>query len=156
MRRAAGEGIVNFTWDPESDGYWLTRDYLPWLREWDASRFPTISQLRSALPRAAAEPIPIPDDCADAFLVAHWARPEAYLDPLVQRSNSAFAHAPDAERLTTGFERLADDLRTGAWDARHRHLRRHRPSTPATHSSAPRPNARRIFQVSHVDSGRRG
>jgi len=123
MRRVARERIVIFTWDPQSDGFWLTRDYLPWLRDWDASRFPTIPQLRSALPRAAADPIPIPDASADAFLAAHWARPAAYLDPLVQRSNSAFAQAPDGERLTTAFERLADDLRTGAWDARHGHLR---------------------------------
>ena len=42
MRRVARDRVVLFTWDPGAEGFWLTQDYLGWLMEWDARRFPTI------------------------------------------------------------------------------------------------------------------
>ena len=124
MRRVARERIVILTWDPDAADFWLTREYVPWLRDWDAGRFPTIEQMRDALPGANVEPVPIPRDCEDGFLGAWWARPEAYLDPAVQRSNSLFALTPNQGRLARDLARLAADLRSGDWDARHGELRR--------------------------------
>ena len=123
MRRVARRRIVLFTWDAESCDFWLTREYVPWLHEWDATRFPTMAQMREALPGATIDVVPIASDCQDGFLGAWWARPEAYLDPEVQRSNSLFALGPDRDRLDRALARLADDLRSGAWDARHSDLR---------------------------------
>jgi SAM-dependent methyltransferase len=124
MRRVARERVVLFTWDPAAAGlFWLTREYLAWLAEWDAGRFPEMGELREALPGAVVEPVPIPADCVDGFLAAFWARPEAYLEPAVQRGNSLMALGPDRARLRQALGRLRDDLRTGAWDARHGDLR---------------------------------
>lgn len=122
MRRVARRRVVLFTWDPDGEGFWLTRDYLPWLAAWDATRFPTIAELEGALPGAAVEAVPIPRDCVDGVLAAFWARPEAYLDPVVQRGFSMFALAPDPARLDASLDVLAADLRSGAWHARHRAL----------------------------------
>jgi hypothetical protein len=63
-------------------------------------------------------PVPIRRDCADGFLGAFWARPEAYLDAGVRAGMSSFAR-PGAEE---GLERLRDDLASGAWQARYGHL----------------------------------
>jgi len=125
MQRVARKRIVLFSWDPEACDFWLTREYVPWLLEWDATRFPTMTQMREALPGAIIDVVPIAADCQDGFLGAWWARPEAYLDPDVQRSNSLFALGPDRDRLDRALARLADDLRSGAWDARHADLRTH-------------------------------
>ena len=111
MRRVARHRLVLFTWDPAGAGvFWLTREYLPWLAEWDASRFPSMDELRSEIPGATVEPVPIPADCEDGFLAAFWARPEAYLDPAVQRSNSLMALTPDRDWLDHSLKRLRDDL----------------------------------------------
>ncbi len=41
MRRVARHRLVLFTWDPAGAGvFWLTREYLPWLAEWDAHPVP--------------------------------------------------------------------------------------------------------------------
>ena len=63
--------------------------------------------------------MPIPLDCSDGFIEAFYGRPEALLDPAVRRSQSAWAFGAHAH----GLERLAEDLASGAWDARHGHLR---------------------------------
>ena len=124
MRRVARERVVLFTWDPSgARQFWLTRDYLSWLIDWDARRFPTLDQLRSELPAALVERVAVPADCVDGFLAAFWARPEAYLDPAVQRSNSLMALAPDRGRLHRDLDRLRSDLATGAWDARYGEVR---------------------------------
>ncbi len=67
-------------------------------------------------------PIPIPHDCADGFLGAFWARPEAYLDPAVRAGMSTLA-AADPKVVATGLARLAADLDSGEWDARFGRLR---------------------------------
>jgi hypothetical protein len=58
----------------------------------------------------------------DGFGEAYWARPEAYLDAAVRAGMSCFRRLEPAE-LDRGLERLAADLRSGVWDARHGHLR---------------------------------
>ena len=59
----------------------------------------------------------MPHDCTDGFLGAYWRRPEAYLDPAVRAAISGLALV-DSTRLRPGLERLAHDLRTGAWRRR--------------------------------------
>jgi hypothetical protein len=67
-------------------------------------------------------PVPVPRDCEDGFLAAFWARPEQYLDPRRRAAISGFAQIPQ-ESIESGLERLAHDLRTGAWDGRFGELR---------------------------------
>jgi len=67
-------------------------------------------------------PVLVPRDCIDGFGGAFWARPEAYLDPVVQAGSSSFAQL-DPAVLSAGIERLRRDLQSGAWDDRHGHLR---------------------------------
>ena len=65
--------------------------------------------------------MPIPLDCVDGFVEAFYGRPEALLDPEIRRAQSAWAFGePELER---GLARLRDALASGAWDARHGHLR---------------------------------
>lgn len=66
MCRVARRRVVLFTWDPEGEGFWLTREYLPWLAAWDATRFPTLAELGGALPGAAVEAVPIRETASTA------------------------------------------------------------------------------------------
>jgi hypothetical protein len=68
------------------------------------------------------EPVPIPLDCVDGFVEAYYARPEAFLDPEVRAAQSVWAFA-DPAAIERGLHRLGEDLESGAWDARHGHLR---------------------------------
>lgn len=123
MRRVARDRIVILTWDPEvSYDSWLTREYLPGLRDVDLLEFVSPRELAGMLGGAEVRPVPIPADCGDGFIEARWARPEAYLDPVV-RDGCSGLRAMDPEALTAGMERLEADLRSGAWDERHAHLR---------------------------------
>lgn len=70
----------------------------------------------------AVEVVPVPFDCVDGFAGAFWGRPEAYLAPLVQANQSWLARLEPSERDRL-VDRLADDLASGRWDARHGHLR---------------------------------
>jgi SAM-dependent methyltransferase len=67
-------------------------------------------------------PLLVPHDCSDGFGAAFWARPEAYLDPVVQASISELASLSDDARARW-TARLATDLESGEWDRRHGHLR---------------------------------
>lgn len=68
------------------------------------------------------EPLLLPRDCQDGSGEAFWGRPEAYLDPGVRAGMSAFGLLRRAE-TEPGLRRLSADLESGAWDARHGHLR---------------------------------
>jgi len=67
-------------------------------------------------------PVLVPRDCSDGFGAAFWARPEAYLDPVVQAGISELASLSDHARARW-TARLASDLESGAWDRRYGHLR---------------------------------
>jgi SAM-dependent methyltransferase len=118
LRRVAREKIVLFTWDPDSDGFWLLRDYLPEMLAEDRLRFPSVGALREELGDARVHPVPIPHDCSDGFLGAYWRRPKAYLDPAIRRGISSFARDDFAGALA----RLAADLASGAWARAHDRL----------------------------------
>lgn len=78
--------------------------------------------LRSALPVREVQPVLIPRGCVDGFGAAFWARPEAFLDPAVQAGMSFMALLPAAV-VQRGTDQLRRDLASGAWDAKHGHLR---------------------------------
>jgi SAM-dependent methyltransferase len=117
LRRVARHCVVLLTWDPACrDAFWLTTRYVPEILDLDVPRFPSIAELSSCLGRIAVRPVPIPHDCQDGFLGAFWRRPEAYLDPNVRRAMSGFAQLP-TEVVDAGMAHLAEDLRSGQWDA---------------------------------------
>ncbi|MGD0998769.1 MAG: methyltransferase domain-containing protein [Thermoleophilia bacterium] len=121
LRRVARRRVVLFTWDPEvDDELWLTTDYLPMIRDRDLAIFPTMQTILAGLEPlrgSAVEPILVPHDCLDGFLGAHWRRPEAYLDPVVQAGISSFC---ELGPTVTGppLARLAADLQSGEWRRR--------------------------------------
>jgi SAM-dependent methyltransferase len=120
MCRVTRKRIVLFTWNPELDSrFWLTRDYLPEI--FDLPHSPTMAELKRILGNVEVQPVPIPEDCHDGFMGAFWKRPTAFLDPLIQRANSAMALL-DREVLRKGIDRLRDDLQTGAWSSRNAEL----------------------------------
>jgi hypothetical protein len=123
MRRVAPRQVVLF-FDPSyTERFWLIADYQPDLSkvpsEVDA---PDAQRIAATLDLLTIDPVPVPSDCADGFGGAFWSRPELYLDPEVQAGISSFAQLPADERedLTS---RLRADVESGAWDARHGHLR---------------------------------
>ena len=119
MCRVARKRVVILTFDPDHEGFWLTKDYFPRFREEDRRCFPTTTQVAALLGgRADIEPVPIPRDCSDGFLGAFWARPQAYLDPRVRRGISSFA-AADPAVLGDGLRRLEADLDSGRWRETH-------------------------------------
>jgi SAM-dependent methyltransferase len=123
LRRVARRRVVILTWDPGPGGeFWLMRDYFPEILALDIPRFPSVSSMERSLGPIQMAPVPVPHDCQDGFLGAFWRRPEAYLDPAVRGAISAFALL-DPERVGAGVARLADDLASGRWEARHGSLR---------------------------------
>lgn len=122
MRRVARGRIVILTWDQGVfERFWLVREYLPGLRSVDRPRALAIAEIAAALGEGRVVPVPIPHDCADGFLGAFWRRPEAYLDARVRAGISACV-ALTAKECEEGMGRLAQDIRSGAWEQRHQQL----------------------------------
>lgn len=118
MKRVARRCVI-LTWEPPENAFWLTRDYLPHFLERDRVFFP--SWYRDDPDTIGIQAVPIPHDCKDGFLCAYWRRPEAYLDPSVQRAISTFSRFGDFE---TGLARLREDLSNGNWNRRNKELLR--------------------------------
>jgi SAM-dependent methyltransferase len=121
LRRVADRVVVLAFDLSDPDVFWLTRDYLPEVRD-----LPGVRVLAGLADLAAAvggrlEPVPLPWDCADGFYEAFWRRPEAYLDEHVRRGISVWdAVGPDVERRAVAA--LRDDLASGRWAERNRDL----------------------------------
>ncbi len=121
-RRVARDRIVVFTWDPAAAGrMWLGPDYFPGLWNDDIARFPTLDAQAKAFGAEEIEIVPIPHDCTDGFMGAHWRRPAAYLNPAIRDGISTFA-LRTPEQLEPGLRALEDDLASGAWAERHADL----------------------------------
>jgi SAM-dependent methyltransferase len=104
-------------------GFWLVDDYFPEIAALDnENRAYTSQAIARVLDVHRAEPVLVPCDCVDGFAACYWSRPEAYVDPDVQAGISGIARLDPAVRAR-GTERLRADLASGAWDARHGHLR---------------------------------
>ena len=122
LRRVARKRIVILTWDADVwETFWLIREYDCGMRQMDRKRAVSIPDVVAAFGKCQVLPVPIPHDCTDGFHGAYWRRPKAYLDPAVRAAISTYAlMAP--EDYMEGIERLAVDLESGAWNARHRDL----------------------------------
>jgi SAM-dependent methyltransferase len=123
LRRVARGPVVVLTFDGAAlDRFWLAA-YAPELIVAERRRYPAIAAVADAIgPTAEVTEVPIPIDCVDGFVEAYYARPEQLLDPAVRAAQSSWAFA-DPAAVERGLTRLADDLESGAWDARHGHLR---------------------------------
>jgi SAM-dependent methyltransferase len=122
LRRVARGPVVVFTFDLDALPAWQ-RSYLHAGLVIERPRFPAIGDVAAALGgRARVEHIPTPGDCEDGFFEAFWRRPEALLDPAIRASQSMWTLLdPGVEEQIVA--RLGEDLRSGAWDAAHGHLR---------------------------------
>ncbi|MEU6775072.1 methyltransferase domain-containing protein [Streptomyces sp. NPDC046759] len=123
LRRVARRRVVVLTWDQRifRERFWLVRDYLPKAAAFDDTRATPAERLIELLGGARQEPVPVPHDCVDGFAAAYWRRPGAYLDPQVRAGISLLAQTGD-DAIASGLARLADDLATGRWHARHAEL----------------------------------
>jgi len=119
LQRAARDRAVILTWEPDAARFWLVDDYFPALAALDRPIFDTLDDLRRILGPVEIQPLPIPHDCVDGFLGAHWRRPHAYLDPAVRGAISTFSKIGDVE---PGLSSLRSDLADGTWLRRHGHL----------------------------------
>jgi SAM-dependent methyltransferase len=105
------------------DDFWLMDDYFPEIAALDdGNRAYTSQAIGRVLDVQRIEPVLVPSDCVDGFAACYWNRPEAYVDPDVQAGISGIARLDSAVRAR-GTEQLRADLASGAWDARHGHLR---------------------------------
>jgi SAM-dependent methyltransferase len=119
MCRVARQRVVVLTWDPAARHvFWLTSEYLPEIVEFDLRRFASLETFGRILRGVRVETLPIPHDCEDGFLGAFWRRPEAYLVPEIRQPISGFSQLPPGV-ADAGLARLAEDLRSGRWHARH-------------------------------------
>lgn len=122
LRRVTRGPIVILTFDPQRmQRFWLA-EYAPALIAVEARRQPALERLSRALGPIDTHEVPIPVDCTDGFTEAFYGRPEALLDPAVRAAQSSwgFLEAGEPPRIV---ERLAADLKSGVWDARHGALR---------------------------------
>lgn len=100
--------------------FWLVTDYIPELGPLvGEDRF--LPPIEETLHITASIPVPVPWDCSDGFLCSYWRRPDMYLDPDARHAISGLAMLGDA--LAPNMQRLRDDIDSGAWDAKHGHLR---------------------------------
>lgn len=123
LRRVTRGPVVVLTFDPDTlDDFWM-RHYVPGLTAVERTRLPAIARIADGLGgRCAIVDVPVPIDCVDGFMEAFYARPDAFLDPAVRRSQSAWTFLPDgAERA--GIAQLAADLQDGTWSRRYGALR---------------------------------
>jgi SAM-dependent methyltransferase len=122
LRRVSRRQVVLYFEPLVVHQFWAV-DYFEEARELPSEQnAPTEEMLRALLPVREVQTLLVPRDCRDGFGAAFWARPEAYLDPAVQAGTSWLALLPAAV-LQRGSDRLRRDLASGAWDARHGHLR---------------------------------
>lgn len=103
--------------------FWLVTDYFPEIIALDNEQESQSSVgIARVLDVRHVEPMPVPADCIDGFAACYWNRPEAYVDPDVQAGISCLAML-DGDVLARGTKQLRADLASGAWDAKHGHLR---------------------------------
>jgi SAM-dependent methyltransferase len=124
LRRVARGPVVILTYDAQVSGaMWLMADYLPEVAELDRRIFPAPEQVAAWLGGdSRVETVEIPADTPDWMLGSFWAHPQRVLDDTARAATSGFARMPDdIERRCV--EAVRADLASGAWDAKHRHLR---------------------------------
>jgi SAM-dependent methyltransferase len=123
VRRVTRGPVVILTFDPTSlRTFWLA-EYAPAMMERESGRMPDLGVLTGLLGGTVRiEELAIPADCADGFAEAYFGRPEAFLDPRVRRSQSAWGFI-DRDEERRSVERLGAALDDGSWDRRFGTLR---------------------------------
>jgi len=119
LRRVTRGPIVVLTFDGDAlDRYWLA-DFAPELISVERRRYPAIQTISKGLGGVTlVQVIPIPIDCVDGFTEAYYARPEAFLDSSVRRSQSAWSFVAEKDQSRI-VQSLRDDLTSGAWDRKY-------------------------------------
>lgn len=115
MRRVSRGPVVVLTFDGDLVNTLWLNDYTPELFQAESRRYPAIDHIRDVLGgTSTVTAIPIPVDCTDGFTEAYYARPEAFLDPAVRASQSAWGFVDEAD-IDRGIEKLKNDLDEGEW-----------------------------------------
>ncbi len=123
MRRVTVGPVVIMTFDPESVGKFWLADYCPEMVEVDRVRMPEIDFItRSLGGKCKVEQVTVPIDCIDGFNEAFYARPEAFLEESVRRSQSFWDFLPREIELKA-VNHLAREIESGEWDKKYGHLR---------------------------------
>ncbi len=112
INRVATEKFVAVSWNPNSEPFWLTKDYFPEIFEYDKRIFPDVNEIENYFDNVQIEPLLIPEDCIDGFLAAYWKKPSAYLDINVRNSISSFSKLND---ITKGLKKLKTDIENKSW-----------------------------------------
>lgn len=124
MRRVVRSGpIVILTFDPRAGQRFWFEDYFPELWSEAHTAFPPLQELVTLVEETTGSDVEVfsfrlPSDLQDKFAAAGWRRPWMYLDEGIRGSISAFSLA-EWRVVEKGIERLARDLRSGAWRAKH-------------------------------------
>ncbi|REJ79367.1 MAG: class I SAM-dependent methyltransferase [Acidobacteria bacterium] len=118
-QRVARKRIVLVTWDPASDGFWLTRDYFPEIIERDIEIFCSMELLGEVLGEIDITKLRIPADCRDGFLASYWKRPERYLDSEVRAGISAFSLISDVD---SRIDSLRENIESEEWERSNRDI----------------------------------
>lgn len=124
MCRVARERVVIVTFDPAVSGkMWLMADYLTEVRDLDQVIFPAPADIAASIgPGATVHELPISRHSPDHNLASFWAHPERVLDEAAREATSGFARQPPEVKKRV-VDAVARDLSSGAWDAKHGHLR---------------------------------
>ena len=124
MCRVARDRIAIVTFDARvSAQMWLMADYLHEVRDLDLEIFPAPESILAWLDRPATiEVVPWSRDTPDRNLAAFWAHPEWVAEEDARNATSGFARQPP-EVIARVVQAVQRDLASGAWDARHGHLR---------------------------------
>ena len=122
--RVARDTVVIVTIDPVVSGQmWLMADYLPEVRDLDHEIFTPPERIAGWLDRPCEiDVVPVSRHTPDHTLMSFWAHPERVLEADARAATSGFARqAPEVVERVVAAVRA--DLASGAWDARHGHLR---------------------------------
>ena len=121
MARVSKRQVV-LTFDPLLvDSFWLVKDYIPEIVEFDQRRGVAMQTVSDHLQVVEKQVVPIPWDCTDGFQAAYWRRPERYLDPVIRSAISTFAQLPE-KYVNRGINQLANDLESGKWKEKNQGL----------------------------------
>jgi SAM-dependent methyltransferase len=124
MRRVTCGPILILTFDGDALDQWWLAEYAPELLKVESKRYPKIDWICNELgSQTEVKIVQIPIDCVDGFTEAFYARPERMLEAAVRKSQSAWGFVD--EKVQEQFARkLEEDLKSGAWEKRHGHLRK--------------------------------
>jgi SAM-dependent methyltransferase len=123
MLRVTRGRVLIVAFDPTAlADLWIARDYFPAMLNLKRRSGASSGDLMARLPGSTSVPIPVPRDCTDLFFAALWARPEMLFDEEVMQPMWVWQSISEEARRC-GHKRLAADLKSGAWEERHGHLR---------------------------------